>query len=118
MSRVIDDREGLPITLAILYMELGRRLGVAIEGVGLPGHFVVRHVPASGEARLIDVFEGGTALTRDEVAAKVQSITGEPLKEAHLLPVSPRAIIQRVLRNLLGVARGEHSRQLLPESSL
>ena len=113
VSRVIDDREGLPITLAILYMELGRRLGVAIEGVGLPGHFVVRHVPASGEARLIDVFEGGTALTRDEAAAKVQSITGEPLKEAHLLPVSPRAIIQRVLRNLLGVARGEKDREAM-----
>ena len=49
LSEVLDDREGLPITLSVLYIELGRRLGLKIEGVGMPGHFVVRHVPAKGE---------------------------------------------------------------------
>ncbi|MFT5127313.1 MAG: serine protease Do, partial [Rhodothermales bacterium] len=56
MNEVLDDREGLPITLAALYLELGRRLGLSIEGVGLPGHFVVRALPADGESQLIDVF--------------------------------------------------------------
>lgn len=113
VSRVIDDREGLPITLAILYIELGRRLGLTIEGVGLPGHFVVRHVPGGGEPRLIDVFEGGVPLTRGEAAAKVAAITGAPLRDTHLDAVPTRAIIQRVLRNLLGVARGEQDREAM-----
>ena len=45
LNEVIDDREGLPITLSVLYIELGRRLGLRIEGVGLPSHFIVRHLP-------------------------------------------------------------------------
>ena len=48
LNRVIDDREGLPITLSILYIELGRRLNQRIDGIGLPGHFVVKHFPAKG----------------------------------------------------------------------
>src|SRR5437879_3620879 len=84
LSEVIDDREGLPITLSVLYMELARRLGLRAEGVGLPGHFVVRHVPKKGGPVLIDVYEGGTVLTRDEAAAKVRDIAGQPLREEQL----------------------------------
>jgi serine protease Do len=113
VSRVLDDREGLPITLAILYMELGRRLDLAIEGVGLPGHFVVRHVPATGEPTLIDVFEGAVPLSREEAAAKVAAIAGRPLQDSHLSPFTNRQIIQRVLRNLLGVARDARDREAM-----
>ena len=49
LNRVIDDREGLPITLSILHMELGRRIGLTIQGVGLPGHFVVRQLSTFSE---------------------------------------------------------------------
>ncbi|HVW01748.1 MAG TPA: trypsin-like peptidase domain-containing protein, partial [Planctomycetaceae bacterium] len=49
LNEVLDDREGLPITLAVVYMELGRRLGLNIVGVALPGHFVVAHLPAKGD---------------------------------------------------------------------
>ena len=59
LNEVIDDREGLPITLCVLYMDLARRLGVTVDGVGLPGHFVMRHVPKKGEGKFIDVYEGG-----------------------------------------------------------
>jgi len=45
-------------------MELGRRLGLKLVGVGLPGHFVVRHLPAQGEPQLLDVYEGGKAMSR------------------------------------------------------
>jgi regulator of sirC expression with transglutaminase-like and TPR domain len=107
LSEVIDDREGLPITLSVLYMELARRLGLKVEGVGLPGHFVVRHVPARGRPRLIDVYEGGRPLSKEEAATKVKAITGRPLEEAHLAAVGKRAIVVRLLRNLLGVAGGE-----------
>src|SRR5262249_5658059 len=81
VNEVIDDREGLPITLSVLYMELGRRIGLKLEGVALPGHFVVRQVPAKGEARLIDVYEGGKTLSQDEVKRKVADITGAKWKD-------------------------------------
>src|SRR5581483_1333230 len=107
LNEVIDDREGLPITLSVLYLELARRLGVKVVGVGLPGHFVVKHVPAKGEPRLIDVYDGAKPLSREEAAKKVEAITGEPLRDEHLAAVTKRAIIVRMLHNLLGVARSE-----------
>jgi regulator of sirC expression with transglutaminase-like and TPR domain len=107
LSEVIDDREGLPITLAVLYLELARRLGVKLEGVGMPGHFVVRHVPAEGEGQLIDVFEGGAALSKEAAGKKVQELAGRPLREGDLAAVGKRAIVVRMLFNLLGVARRE-----------
>src|SRR5205814_5384115 len=64
LNEVIDDREGLPITLSVLYAELARRVGLKVVGVALPGHFVVKHVPAKGDEQLIDVFEGGVPLSR------------------------------------------------------
>lgn len=105
LSRVIDDREGLPITLAVLYAELASRLGVKIEGVGLPGHFVVRHVPAKGEPQLIDVFDSAARLSREQAEKKVLEMTGEPAIEAHFAAVTPRQILMRMLQNLLGVAQ-------------
>lgn len=107
LSEVIDDREGIPITLSVLYIELGRRLGLKIEGVGLPGHFVVRHLPAKGEGQLIDVYEGGKTLSKEQAGQKVQEITGEPLEEASLVGVSKKVIIVRMLHNLLRVAQDE-----------
>src|SRR5262249_6216488 len=58
LNEVIDDREGLPITLSVLYLELARRLDLQVVGVALPGHFVVRHEPEGGASQLIDVYEG------------------------------------------------------------
>lgn len=113
LHRVIDDREGLPITLSVLYVELGRRLGLAIEGVGLPGHFVVRYVPAKGESQLIDVFEQGKQLSRDDAAKIVREHTGEDLDEHHLLPATQREILVRMLRNLIGIAQAKTDREAL-----
>jgi S1-C subfamily serine protease/regulator of sirC expression with transglutaminase-like and TPR domain len=107
LSEVIDDREGLPITLSILYMELARRLGVKVEGVGLPGHFIVRHVPAHGKPRLIDVYEGGRVMTPDEAADKSEAITGRRPDTEQMRAVPTGAVIERVLRNLVGAARRE-----------
>jgi regulator of sirC expression with transglutaminase-like and TPR domain len=107
LSEVIDDREGLPITLSVLYLELARRLGVTVEGVGLPGHFVVRHVPKKGAAQLIDVYEGGARMSRDDAARKMLSVTGRELRDEHLSAVPKRLIVVRMLHNLLNVAQGE-----------
>ena len=107
LNEVIDDREGLPITLSVLYMELARRLGLTVVGVPLPGHFVVRHEPPGGPAQLIDVYEGAKPLSRKEAEARVEKITGEPAADRHFEPATKRAIVARMLHNLLGVARGE-----------
>ncbi len=111
LSEVLDDREGIPITLSVLYIELGRRLGVSLHGVGLPGHFVVRHVPAKGEAQLIDVYEGGQPLSREDAEKKVHEITGRPLRDEDLAAVDKRTIIVRMLHNLLNVAEREKDQE-------
>ncbi len=107
LSEVLDDREGIPITLSVLYMDLARRLSVKVVGVSLPGHFVVRHEPAKGEPQLIDVYEGGVPLSREEAAKKAEAITGRALREEQLAAVGKRAILVRILRNLLNLADQE-----------
>jgi regulator of sirC expression with transglutaminase-like and TPR domain len=108
LSEVIDDREGLPITLSVLYLELARRLGVRVEGVGLPGHFVVRHVSAKGEPQVIDVYDGGKRMTKAEALDLAKAFAGAPVGEEALAPVGKRLILVRMLNNLLGVAQKEH----------
>jgi regulator of sirC expression with transglutaminase-like and TPR domain len=108
LSDVLDDREGLPITLAILYMDLARRLGVKLDGVGLPGRYMVQYRPAKGPAVFIDVYEGGKEMTRKEVAALIQQNGGEaPGKEA-FKPVTKKATLARVLANLANSAQKEN----------
>src|SRR5262249_36919549 len=103
LNEVIDDREGLPITLSVLYIELGRRIGLRLFGVGLPGHFVVK----TADGQLIDVYEEGKLLSREDADKKVQGITGRPLKDEHLESADKKVIIVRMLHNLLNIARGE-----------
>lgn len=110
LNEVIDDREGIPITLSVLYMELARRLKLEVVGVGLPGHFVVRHEPAGGKGQLIDVFEGGKFLSRDDAAERVLRMTGMELEERHLATVAKKAILTRMLHNLINIAGREKDR--------
>lgn len=105
LNEVIDDREGLPITLSVLYIELARRLGVKIVGVGLPGHFLVRHLPSAGDGSLIDVFDRGKTFTRQEAMAQVVGTSGLEWKESFLDAQTKKQIIIRMLRNLMGLAR-------------
>ena len=104
LNRVIDDREGLPITLSILYMELGRRIGIEIEGVGLPGHFIVRQLIGDSDHKLIDVFERGKILTMKDAAQIVANRSNRPIAETDLRSQTPTEILNRVLGNLIGVA--------------
>jgi regulator of sirC expression with transglutaminase-like and TPR domain len=104
LSRVIDDREGLPITLSILYIELGRRLGIDVEGVGLPGHFVVRHAIDAGQSQLVDVFERGKLLGRRDAAMLVAMHAGRMLDDDDLQADTTVEILTRVLNNLMGLA--------------
>jgi regulator of sirC expression with transglutaminase-like and TPR domain len=107
LNEVIDDREGLPITLSVLYMELARRLGVKVVGIGLPGHFIVQHVSAKGESPFLDVYDSGRVLSRKDVGEIALKFTGEELREEDLRQVRKRAILVRMLHNLLGLTRSE-----------
>jgi regulator of sirC expression with transglutaminase-like and TPR domain len=113
LDRVIDDREGLPITLSILYIELGRQLGLNIVGVGLPGHFVVRHEPKNGDQTLIDTFAGAVPLSRRDAELKVLAASGVTLTDEHLATTGKRAILLRVLTNLLGLAEQKTDRRAM-----
>jgi len=112
LNEVIDDREGLPITLSVLYMELARRLDLKVVGVGLPGHFVVRFEPQEGESILVDVFENAEPLTletartmiRVRLNGQVDKEETERLIETFLEASTPKAILLRMLSNLRGAA--------------
>jgi len=100
VARVISRRRGMPITLSIVTVEVGRRAGIPVEGVGLPGHFVVGG-PALGGAYL-DPFDGGVVGDPEQLAQRLSSIFGAPvaLGDDALRPDSPREILARVLLNL------------------
>ncbi|MBW3669238.1 MAG: transglutaminase-like domain-containing protein [Actinobacteria bacterium] len=100
LNDVLDRRVGLPITLSLVVMEVGRRLGVPVVGIGMPGHFVVRH---EGVPRvLLDPFDGGRELTVDDCAERVAAIYGGAVlfTPSMLQPVGPRAMLARMLANL------------------
>lgn len=115
LNEVIDDREGLPITLAVLYMELARRLEIPVVGVGLPGHFVVRYEPKEGQSQLVDVFDKGKRLSRKEAIEKVEATAGLAFEEDQLRAQSKREIIERMLQNLLGLARRDEDLERMLE---
>ena len=105
VNEVLDDREGLPITLSVIYIELGRKIGLKIVGVGLPGHFVVRYEPADGEPQLIDVYERGLVIPRAVAERQIREIEQRPPTDADFAAASKRAIIVRILHNLRGLAQ-------------
>ena len=105
VNQVLDDREGLPITLSVLFLELAREIGLEkIVGLPLPGHFMVRYSPGNGLDQILDIFNGGKTVSRSEAQELVMSATGEGFREEHLRPATKRDIIARMLRNLQGIA--------------
>lgn len=101
LNEVINRRLGIPITLSVIYLEVGRRLGLNLYGVSFPTHFLVKAVDERGEL-IVDPFSGGKILTLDEIRARLTQVYGQPV-EVHpnlLRPVGGRAILVRILRNL------------------
>jgi len=109
MNEVLDDREGLPITLSVLWLELARQLGVTnVAGVPLPTRFMVRFAPRGGAEQIIDVFDGGKVLTRGD-AVELVADNVDRIGDEHFAPAKKRDIIVRMLNNLLGLAQRENS---------
>ena len=104
INEVLDDREGLPITLSVLYIEIAKRMGLNVLGVGMPGHFLARHEPKQGHTQLVDVFDRGRFLTHDEARAICEEVSGPHWQESFLDSISARGMMERMLRNLFNVA--------------
>jgi regulator of sirC expression with transglutaminase-like and TPR domain len=101
LNDVLARRLGIPITLSVLMIEVGRRIGIRVEGIGLPGHFLVS-AHTEGREVLLDPFHGGAVLTVEAAAERVSRAVGRavPLVEAHWAPCTKRQILIRMLRNL------------------
>lgn len=102
LNEVLERRLGIPISLSVLYLEVAHRAGVNAEGVGLPGHFIVRVVLDNGQVIYLDPFHGGAILSEEDCRERVRSITDGklPFHEAFLNPVGVRYILVRMLNNL------------------
>ena len=114
LNEVIDRKTGTPISLSILYMELGRRIGLPLEGVSFPGHFLVR-LRLRGGTLVLDPFAGGAPQSEAELRERLRRVipegaaggvaVGELPLDQFLEPASNRQILARVLRNLKGIYR-------------
>jgi regulator of sirC expression with transglutaminase-like and TPR domain len=100
LNDVLDRRLGIPITLSVVMIEVGRRVGVPLAGVGLPGHFLVRH--EGSPPQLIDPFNGGHSLSVADCEGLVRHLYGDRIAftPALLAPVDSRTILARMLNNL------------------
>ncbi|MDH5211137.1 MAG: tetratricopeptide repeat protein [Betaproteobacteria bacterium] len=122
LNEVLDRRTGIPITLSVLYLEIGWRVGLELEGVSFPGHFLVRlRVP--GAMLVLDPFSGGEALAETDLRERLQRVIPEgaaggvpvdalPL-DPFLEPAGKRQILARLLRNLKGIYREKDQPQRL-----
>jgi regulator of sirC expression with transglutaminase-like and TPR domain len=103
LDRVLEARAGLPIALSVIYMEIGRRLGLPIVGLALPGHFLARYLaPDIGDV-FVDPFNRGRLWSRTECERQVAGVYGSAapaLMDQFMVPPSKRAILARMLRNL------------------
>jgi regulator of sirC expression with transglutaminase-like and TPR domain len=112
LNEVLDRRLGIPITLALIYIEVGRRAGVPLDGVGFPGHFLLRH--SLHTQLVLDPFDRGRLLTMDDCKEMLERLSNGSLAfDPRLLrPSTPRQILVRILNNLRGVYlhRGEQLR--------
>jgi len=112
LNDVMDRRTGIPITLSLVYMEIGRRLGLPLHGVSFPGHFLVK-LDLDGTAVVLDPYHGGVPLSHGELQQRAAQVFGPELPLRELMPrlleaASKRDILLRMLRNLKGVYRERH----------
>lgn len=107
LNRVLERKRGLPITLSILYIEVARRIGAPLVGVGLPAHFIAKWPlsPDEGDDLFVDAFAGGELLDLDACRRFMLRLTagapGGPRFDAQWIdPIGTRAILVRMLTNL------------------
>nr|WP_202511679.1 transglutaminase-like domain-containing protein [Streptomyces sp. SID3343] len=100
LHEVLRRRRGLPILLSMVWIDVGRRAGLPVYGVALPGHFVVGIGDPDGEFELADPFHGGVPLSVSRARELAAAAGGHPGDPALLQPARPTAILLRVLNNI------------------
>jgi len=123
LNDVIELRTGIPITLSLLYLEITKRLGLPLEGIGLPGHFIIRYRETAsqtlgrfmgretsdennsneeGNQILLDPFNAGAILSPEDCAEMMRQLYGRPLPmlSLYLRAINPRQFLSRMLNNL------------------
>lgn len=127
LNEVIERRSGIPISLSILYMEIGRKIGLPLEGVSFPGHFLVR-LRLRGSTLVLDPFSGGAPLSERDLRKLLRrviagsgraglrsaaDVAGELPLDQFLEPAGHRQILARLLRNLKSIYREKDEPQRL-----
>jgi regulator of sirC expression with transglutaminase-like and TPR domain len=112
LHEVIARRVGIPISLSVVTLEVGRRVGVALEPVAMPGHFLLRAVDTPGV--FVDSYSGGAVLDRDGCAAIFERLhPAVPFHDEVLTPVPTAVVLVRTLGNLAGIYRTRRDRRNL-----
>ncbi len=114
LNEVIDRRTGIPITLTVVYIEVAKRIGFPVKGVGMPFHFIAKHEASGGDV-FIDPFNAGRLLGSAGCDGLITQMSGGKLslQPEHLRAVTNKQILTRMLSNLLGIySAGDHRRAL------
>ncbi|MEY4207087.1 MAG: hypothetical protein RLZZ20_239 [Pseudomonadota bacterium] len=118
LHKVLSTRRGIPISLAVIYMELAGQIGLDVKGISFPGHFLMKLSVKSGDI-ILDPFNG-TSLSREELEERLEPYflngrsPNDPPLSSYLADATPRAILIRMLRNLKALfAEHPHWRQFL-----
>ena len=101
LNEVLDRRKGIPITLSLVYIGVAGRLGMVFEGIGLPGHFVIRTGPPKEEL-YVDPFNGGKIMSRADCVRTVSELFHGRVEfqEEHLRAYTKKELLVRILTNL------------------
>lgn len=127
LNEVLDRRVGIPISLSVVYMELGRKIGLPLEGVSFPGHFLVR-LALRGSTLVLDPFSGGEPLSEQDLRKLLRrviagsaraglraagDVAAELPLDQFLEPAGHRQVLARMLRNLKNIYREKDEPQRL-----
>ncbi len=106
IDQVLASKKGIPITLSIIMIEVGKRLGIDLFGIGLPCHFLVGH-SIEDQLRLYDPFHNGEEKSLGECVEMIHLLSGGSvtIDEGQFVPASPRSMLIRMLMNLRGIYR-------------
>ncbi len=118
LNKVLASRRGIPISLAVIYMELASHIGLRVKGISFPGHFLMKLSVKSGDI-ILDPFNGAS-LSREDLEERLEPYfaksrsSNEPSLVSYLAEATPRTILARMLRNLKALfTEHPHWRQLL-----
>ncbi len=115
LNEVLDRKLGIPLSLSAVYLEVGRRSGLALSGISFPGHFLVRAGDSEDDV-IVDPFHEGALLSAEDCQKRLDRVYDGKVKlEPKMLePVGPRPMLERLLRNLKSIyVRAEDYRRSL-----